>query len=140
MAYCALSDLYAVVDQSVIIQLTDDTNAGAVNSTNASAAIKRAADLIDGYVGAVAGLPLATSPAILTALNADLAVCELYARTGVDIPKAWQAKQTRAMQILRDISTGTVALVPDQEAGAGPSVIQVSARTKVFSTTNLDQY
>jgi phage gp36-like protein len=141
MAYCSYSDVLDVIPESKLIELTDDAGSGSVDTDIVNAAISKAADLIDGYLGQIVTLPLTTTPAPLKGLNEDLAVCELWHRYHASMPKQWESRCERAHGMLLDLAAGKISLYPNPEAdGEGPGSFQTETRDKQFTVKELTKF
>lgn len=110
MPYSSLADLVERLPEQALIQLTDDTGVGLVDSAKTAAAIARADQEIDTWCGARYQVPFATPPAILVALSAELAIYYLHGRTQAEIPESWRDAHKNALALLRAISEGKVSL------------------------------
>ena len=65
MAYCTYNDLLGMIDESEVIQATDDAGTGVVNQEHVTAAINAADSEIDGYLAGRYTLPISPAPAVL---------------------------------------------------------------------------
>jgi phage gp36-like protein len=128
MSYSALSDLQNVVSNDILIQLTDDANAGVVDTSKTTDAIAVADDTINAYCGARYDVPFSPVPDIVRTLSATLAVWRLYSRRAMQVPDAISARYKDAMSTLKDIAAGVATL------GVQPS----PAQTEEPATTNSD--
>jgi phage gp36-like protein len=145
MTYCSKQDLIDRFSERELIQLTDRTNtpASTIDDTVVGRAIADAEGLADGYVGKVYTLPLATVPAILTKLVADVARFYLHGE-GVEKDSPIRTNYTDAVTYLVNVSRGLVQLT-DATSGetppaAGGGQVQVSAPDKIFSRDSLRAY
>lgn len=110
MAYCTLDDILKMIPQSVVIQLTDDEGAGAVNTVRVDEAIDGAAAEVDGYCATRYSVPLNPVPAVIGKLSADLAIYNLYARVVETIPDTRKKQRDDAIRLLERIADGRVQL------------------------------
>jgi len=74
MAYCTQNDIELAISEDVLTQLTDDENAGSVDSDIVAAAIATADSEIDGYCAVKYTVPFTTVPAIVKALSLEIAI------------------------------------------------------------------
>ena len=140
MSYAAKADLLQSIDEAVLIQLTDDIDAGVVDDAVVEAALVEASALVDGYVGSRYALPLATTPDILRRFCVDLALCSLYERR-VGLPDHWKERCKNAHRFLEQVAKGAIRLGVDDPAGTGPSdVMTVGANAPLFPRAELDRY
>lgn len=149
MAYCTQDDILEQLDEDILIQLTDDDNAGVVDDNKVTRAIADADEEIDAYLGVRYSLPFAATPNLVRKYSVDLAICNLYARRrGAPEDRADRCDQVR--KDLDKIAQGKMALdVPDpaQDADAGPRVttdkddrIFSMGRDSDSSTGSLDNF
>jgi len=121
--YATQQDLVARFGERELIQLTDRSGSGAIDSAVLDAAIADASEEIDTFVGARYSLPLATTPQIIVRWCADIARYRLFDN---DVPEAVQKRYDAARSALRMLVEGKTTLGLDageapQQAGA-PSV------------------
>ena len=140
MAYCTQSELLNQTTTAELVQQTDDTGSGSVDSAKVDAAINAASATIDAYAGARYTLPLQTSEKIKQ-LCVDLAIYELEKRRR-RIREATLAARDAALSFLRDLARGRAVL--DQPAGAQPQSTEADVQTtdqdRAFSDENLEGY
>ena len=146
MAYCTQSDIEKMLPEKQLIRLTDDENAGIVNTIRLDEAINSAAGEIDSWIGGRTKLPISgTIPPILEKFNTDMAIFNLYSRYSENIPETRAERYKNAIKILEKISEGKLSFglqpVPDppdenEYAAAG----RISARDKIFDSTTMDKY
>lgn len=149
MAYCTQDDILEQMDEDVLIQLTDDDDAGVVDEDKVTRAIADADEEIDAYLAVRYALPFGTTPNLVRKYSVDLAICNLYARRQ-GAPEARADRCERVRKDLDKISKGTMELdVPDpaQEDDAGPRVstsrddrVFTTGRDSDSSTGSLDNY
>jgi len=125
MPYATQSDLAARFGEAELIQQTDLTGTGAVNSQAIADALTDASALIDGYVSARYSLPLAVVPGLLVGVCCDLARYALYIEA---VPPIVQQRRDQAISTLRDISQGKLRL---EVGGDTPSVPAPSGLAEV---------
>lgn len=120
MAYCTLDDIKDQIDEARLIQLTDDENVGAVNTSRVEKAIADADEEINGYVGSRHAVPLSPVPAILRKLSVDIAIYNLYARRD----KANDTRSDRykaAIRFLEQVALGKISLGASDPEGNPPA-------------------
>ncbi len=110
MAYCTQADILKDLTETQLIQLTDDDNAGSVDSDKVAEAIAKADAVIDGYCSQRYSTPFSTVPAIVEAISIDIAIYNLYARRVHTIPEIRQKKHENALKMLKDIEQGHLSL------------------------------
>jgi len=137
MSYCTIDDIRKQVREAELIGLTDEEDTGAVVESVVTAAIEAAGVEIDGYLGGRYALPLATVPAILTKLAADIAVYNLYA-LGDGPPESRKERYDNAVRFLRSVAEGKISLGANDPAGTGAAdKPAVSAGDAVFTQDTL---
>lgn len=125
--YSSLSDLNQLQSIEILLQLTDDHDAGEFVITqpyNAPylvviEAIKDADTVIDSYLSGRYSVPLAEPiPALVKQMSANLALCNLYdRRRELDAPDGIIKRRDRYMQMLKDIKTER-ANIPELEVSS----------------------
>lgn len=125
MPYATQSDLAARFGEAELIQQTDLTGAGAINSQTVADALIDASALIDGYVSARYSIPLPVVPGLLVGVCCDLARYALYIEA---VPPIVQQRRDQAIAALRDISLGKLRL---DVGGGAPTVPAPSGLAEV---------
>lgn len=149
MAYCTQSDLLEQISQDVLIQLTDDDDAGIIDSDVVTRAIADADAEIDSYCGTKYDVPFSTTPVMIRKLSVDIAIYNLYGRRQ-GAPDDRKERYDDAISFLKDIAKGIASLggdAPSNDDDAGPEVTTVKS-DRVFSrgldsdssTGTLDNY
>ena len=113
--YSSLSDLKALQSEDVLLQLSDDNDAGVFvivvpfNQPYIALlqAITDADTIINSYVSGRYSVPIAEPvPAIVKQISANLALCNLYGRRReMDMPEGIAARRKDFMKLLLDIKT-----------------------------------
>ncbi len=98
-----------------------------------AAAAADADAIIDGYVGSRYTVPLATVPAFVVGIAADLTRYELYEEAPT---KEVIERRKMAMDMLRDIRAGNLVM-PGADSTEAPPGVAVSAADRVFTDTVL---
>lgn len=114
--YITVSEI--AIPQDILIKLTDDEGAGAVNTARAEAAITSAQALVDSSLSRLYSTPVAGPPDIVKKMTSDIAVYNLYQRAG-EIPEGVRAAYAATMTVLEKASRGEICIVPDAP-GHGP--------------------
>jgi len=144
MAYCEQADILEQVDEDVLIQLTDDADAGEVDNDKVTRAIADADAEIDGYCGSRYSVPFSTVPDMIRKLSVDISVFNLYARR-MGAPEDRKLRYDNAVRYLKDVSKGYASLgvqpVPDAPGeGDYTGGSRVTVRDKVFDEDTMDKY
>jgi phage gp36-like protein len=112
MAYCSEDDLFKMIPQSELGELTAES--GEVpDSLIIMDAISKAGAEIDSYLGVRYVVPLGATPAQVKALAVDLAIYHLYSRRSV-VPPVRQQKYDAAVAFLKQAAAGQVVIVGPQ--------------------------
>ncbi|VAX22511.1 hypothetical protein MNBD_NITROSPINAE03-2052 [hydrothermal vent metagenome] len=109
MAYSDLNDLKKKIDEAVLVQLTDTTDSGVVDSAKTDRAIRDADALIDSYAGKVYKVPMSPAPDVITDISATLAIAGLHKFRSIDSP-VWSEAYRRAVEFLGKVAQGAVGL------------------------------
>lgn len=141
MAYSSQSDIQAT--SAMLIALTDDAGAGVIDATKITAAIARADGLIDSYLP---GIPLATTPALITVISSDLAFYELVTRRAdiFSMPDWLEERHKQHMETLArirrgEIDIGTVEAKADRvNTDDGTDLDEYAGR--LFTATTLENF
>jgi len=118
MAYSAQSDILEQIDEDVLIQLTDDDDAGVVDADVVTRAIADADGLIDGYCGRRRTVPFTTIPPLVRKFSVDIAIYNLYARRK-GAPEDRRNRFKEAVDFLKGVASGTNSLGEDDPEGTG---------------------
>lgn len=139
MTYATQQDMVDRFGADELIQLTDRTNIGAIDSTVVSRALGDADAEINGYLAAQYSLPLATAPAVLVRLACDIARYRLSAdRASEAVRNCYKD----AVTFLKSLSRGEAQLgvATGQAPAPTDSGIAFTAPDRVFNRSNLSDY
>lgn len=149
MAYCTQSDLLEQISSDELIQLTDDADAGAIDTDVIDRAIADADAEINSYCGTKYDVPFTTVPVMVRKLSVDITVYNLYARRR-GAPEDRKDRYDDAIRFLKDIARGIGTLgvdTPSADDDAGPAASTVksdriftSGRDSDSSIGSLDNY
>lgn len=149
MSYCVKADILEQLDEDVLIQLTDDADAGAVDDDVVTRAISDSDAEIEGYCGTRYELPFSPVPVMIRKLSVDISIYNLYARRR-GVPEDRQKRYDNAIRFLRDVSLGRVTLgadAPATDSDGGPEATTVKSdriftagKASAGSTGTLDNY
>jgi phage gp36-like protein len=131
MTYCTQDNLVDRFGETEIIQLTDRTRAGAMDSTVVALAISDAAARIDAKLRTRYTLPFSTTPAELEPIACDITRFFLW---GEGAPEIVKDRFTAAMRELTDYATGRNVLdVAIAEDTTTAQSVAVEAGTAIFT-------
>lgn len=125
MAYCTINDIKDQIDEEILIQLTDDENAGSVNETRVTAAITAADGEIDSYLSRRYTVPLASTPEVIKKVSVDIAIWNLYSRRE-KMEEVRKSRYDSAVKLLMAMSEGKATLGVDPEPSGGEQQIKAS--------------
>jgi len=149
MAYCIKTDILEQIEEDVLIQLTDDDDAGVVDEDKVTRAIADADAEIDSYCGTKYDVPFLTVPVMIRKMSVDIAIYNLYARRR-GAPEDRKERYDDAISFLKDVSKGIASLGgdgPSVDDDSGPEATTVKSdrvfsrgRASDSSTGTLDNY
>lgn len=141
MPYSTIEDIKKMLPEAELLRLTDDEDAGAINTARVDEAIAQADAEIDAYVGARYSVPLAGAPEFIRKASVDLAIYNLHSRTALALPEVRRERYTNTVRLLEGISSGKVTLgmpqQPDPTEIAEGSSTNKSAPDNVFTRRSL---
>jgi phage gp36-like protein len=112
MAYSTQADLEAKVPAQLLVELTDDEQAGTAHAARIARAIDDADAMINGSVRSHYAVPLSPVPPLIRKLSVDLALWELHCRRGphFDVPEWAKDQHKWALEQLKAIREGHLDL------------------------------
>jgi phage gp36-like protein len=115
MAYCTEDDLFSMIPEEDLTDLTVETG-DVPDSTVVADAISKADAEIDSYLGVKYVVPVSPTPDQVKALSVDLAIYHLYSRHSI-IPPVRQQKYEDAVAFLKQVAAGQAVIMgPNGEA------------------------
>lgn len=136
MSYITIEAMIERFGTSELVELTDRDDEGVINERIVNQAIADADAEIDGYIGAVATLPLTTVPATLVRVAADIARYRLYDEQPTE---AVRKRYEDARAYLRDVAGGK-AVIASAAAQTSESVADYAGNTRVFTEDTLEGF
>lgn len=138
MPYTTQQEMIDRFGEAEVVQLTDrDGSAGAIVAQVLDQAIADADAEIDGYLaGGGYTLPLASVPAILSRIGADITRYHLYDDAATEDVRR---RYDRAVALLAAIAKGTVSLGAGDPQGSADAP-QTVAPTRVFTRDDLEDF
>ena len=122
MSYSVQGDLLEQISEDKLIQLTDDDDMGAIDTSVITRAIADADAEINGYCGTRYDVPFSPAPAMIRKLSVDIAIYNLYARRK-GVPEDRRKRYDNALRFLRDVSRGLISMgsdAPAMDTDGGP--------------------
>lgn len=139
MSYATLDDLKNKLNERELVQLTDDNDAGVIDTDKTDDALEAADVEIDSYLGERYTLPLSSVPKIINHVAADLAVINLFNRRNGP-PEHWEEVQKKRLAFLEKLKSGDSTLgLEDPEAGSSNQA-EVSSSKRVFTRDTLEGF
>lgn len=149
MGYSIQTDLLEQISEDRLVQLTDDGDAGVIDTSVVTRAITDADAEIDGYCGTRYDVPFLPVPVMIRKLSVDIAIYNLYARRK-GVPDDRQKRYDNALRFLRDVSRELISLgsdTPATDTDSGPEAtppksdrIFTTGRASDGSAGSLDNY
>ncbi|WP_319521663.1 DUF1320 domain-containing protein [uncultured Desulfosarcina sp.] len=143
MAYCILDDLKEKVSEDVLIELTDDDDAGVIDTSRTDRAMADAEAEIDAYCASRYRVPLSPVPGIIRKFCVDIAIYNLFQRR-IGATEERQRDYKNAVTFLQNVASGKATLgqqpepeAPDESTGQASLV---GTRTKIFGPDVMEKY
>jgi len=138
MAYCTEADILEQLDEDILIQLTDDEDAGDVDDDMVTRAIVNADAEIDSYCGTKHIVPFTTVPPIIRMVSVDIAIYNLYSRRR-GAPDSIKERYKDRIAFLKSVSKGEAMLGEDDPDGtpSGANAPEISSSDRIFSREKL---
>jgi phage gp36-like protein len=139
MPYATQQDLVDRFGTAELAQLTDPTAGTTINTTTVERALADADAEIDARLAVQYALPLATVPAVLVRLGADIARYFLWDARATDQVRN---RYRDAVKLLDQMADGSVALPTATllAPSATAQAVAMRAPTQQFSSSLLDQF
>ena len=98
--YCTLDDIKKQLQETTLIEITDDNLSGQINTDVVDETTLYADTLIDGYLRGRYTLPLQSIPEIVRVLATDLSIYRLYSRRfHTDMPDSINDKYKNSIKL-----------------------------------------
>lgn len=138
MAYCTKADILEQLEEDVLIQLTDDEDAGVVDDDKVTRAIANADAEIDSYCGTKYTVPFTTVPPRILSVSVDIAIYNLYARRR-GATESIKERYRDCIAFLKSVSKGEATLGEGDPDGtpAGTNYPEISSSDRIFSREKL---
>lgn len=138
--YITKTDILSQLQESYLIQLTDDANAGVVDDAKVNAAISHAEGEVDGYLSVRYDTPVSPVPQAVVAFVVDIAIYRLYARrTGApdDVLQRYKDAVAFFDRCSRGVvSLGVKTIIPDNSGGS----VDIKSNPRVFTRDSMGGY
>lgn len=133
MPYCTQADLINQIPETYLIELTDDAEAGTIDSDKVTRAIVDADDEINLYCRKYYTVPFTTVAGIIRKFSVDIAIYNLYSRRR-SIPEERVTRYADAITTLKSIAAGEFFIV---EGEIGPDSADIDVQPE-FTKSKLD--
>lgn len=110
MAYSAQSDILEQMDETTLIQLTDDAGGGEADGDKVTRAIADADATIDAYCQGRYTVPLSPVPDKIRSVSVDIAIYNLYSRRDDTAPETRKDRYKDAIRFLEKVAEGKIDL------------------------------
>ena len=140
MTYATESDLVERFGFEELAQRTSRTDGQSIDAVVLARALADAQAEIDGYLATRYMLPLASTPAVLVRLAADLA---RYQLCGDKLPDSVRQRYVDAVSVLKRLASGEVQLAgisPVPALGGSGNAVAVRSPERVFGASQLQGY
>ncbi|WP_036204735.1 phage protein Gp36 family protein [Marinobacter sp. MCTG268] len=107
MSYASQADLVERFGERELVNLTDRSGTGSIDSSVLTVALEDASAEIDGYLAARYQLPLTSVPTVLVRVCADIARYFLHDDNQGDVV---EARYKSAVALLKQLASGQVSL------------------------------
>jgi phage gp36-like protein len=143
MAYSTESDILNRIEEATLVQLTDRTGSGQVDSALVGSAIEDADALINGIISTVYQVPIANVPRVVRELSATIAVYRLHLYRSAD-SGVWKDAYKGAMGFLGLVATRKATLegvvAKPGTAGSQSDSTLFSSEERKFSRSKLSEW
>ncbi|HJW23762.1 MAG TPA: DUF1320 domain-containing protein [Rhodocyclaceae bacterium] len=130
MPYATQAAMIARYRESVLIELTDDANTGAIDTVKLGQAMADADAEVDGYLAVRYPVPVVPTPALVERLACEIAYFRLHSDLGNDHPVLIRYRDTVAL--LKAISDGKAQIGPTVEPTGGGNLVEMVSGGRRF--------
>lgn len=130
MAYSTESDILERIEEATLVQLTDRSGNGEVDSAVVSSAIEDADALINSLISPLYQVPLASVPRVIREHSANIAIYRLHLFRSVD-PGVWKDAFKSTLEFLQMVAERRAAL---EGVVPKPDVSETLSRSIGFSS------
>ncbi len=135
----SLNDFIDVASKNDLIQLTDGSVSGEVNTTILDRSISAIQELIDAHLATITSVPLASAPKLIKRLHAQLVLDDLRLRRHKTRSMDQDTLYKRLIQQLTDMASGKIVIDTTPAITADDATVAVAeARTRMFTNSKLD--
>jgi phage gp36-like protein len=139
--YTTLDDIKQQVEEAILVQLTDDAGAGAVDTDVVTAAITEADGTIDSYCQGRYTLPLYPVPPRVVGLSRDIAIYNLYSRRVDEMPENRKDRFKEAIRFLELVAAGKVDLGASTPAPQNTgNTVDIESNDRLFTRDKMQGF
>jgi phage gp36-like protein len=139
VSYCTKADILKQLDEVILIQLTDDLDAGAVDDSIVTSAIADADAEIDSYCGVSYDVPFDPVPRIILKHSVDISIYRLYDRRQ-GAPENIRKRYDDVIRFLKDVAKGIASLGGDAPEETTSDEATVTSQDRIFSRDSLKDF
>lgn len=137
MAYSTIDDILKMLDESDLVDLTDDAKTGEYDAAIVLRAIDDADAEINGYVGTRYNVERDPTPPVLRKYSVDIAIYNLYSRRKT-VNEEWTKRYDSAIRYLELVAQGKISLgAGDADTGAVNHAPKIQGPARIFSRDSL---
>lgn len=141
MAYCTQDDILYLLNETALIQLTDDDGAGEIDDEKVTRAIADADAAIDAYCQDRYAIPLSPVPAKIRQISVDIAAYNLYSRSDLEMPEIRADRNKEAIRFLEKVAEGKIPLGSDTPSPANTGhAVNVEHNDRIFTRDKMSGF
>lgn len=141
MSYCIQTDILNQLDSAVLLVLTDDANAGAIDADVVTRAIADADATINSYCQAGYTVPLSPVPEKIRQISVDIAIYNLYSRREDVVPDIRKDRNKEAIRFLEKVADGKIQLGAASPSPANTeNTVSVAYNDRLFTRNKMSEY
>ncbi len=141
MAYCTQADILNLLNETVLIQLSDDDGAGEIDTAKVERAIADADAAIDAYCQDRYVIPLDPVPPRIRQIGVDLAAYNLYSRSDLEMPEIRKERNKEAIRFLEKVAEGKIRLGAATPAPANTGhAVSMDADDRIFTRDRMSGF
>jgi phage gp36-like protein len=141
MPYCTQAIILNRIDETTLIQLTDEAGTGEIDAAKVAAAIADADATIDAYCQGRYTVPLSPVPPKILQVSVDIALFNLYSRSDLEMPGVRKDRNTEAIRFLEMAAAGKVNLGAATPSPANTdNTVNVDSNTRIFSRAKMSGF
>lgn len=141
MSYSTKADILEQLDETTLIQLTDDELAGWVNEARVTRAIASADVTIDSYCEKRFTVPFSPVPDKVRDLSVEIAIYYLYSRRLDTMPEIRKDRFKDAIRFLEKVASGDVGLGAETPTPTTTeNSVDIDQNDRIFTRDKMDGF